>query len=102
MKIMLSAGEASGDLHGAKLAEAIKLACPEAKLFGMGGTQMKEAGVEILQGIDELGVIGSWWCSSGKSSEAPARSSLRCTYSRARYDSNYDQSGRNSHCNGSR
>lgn len=58
MKIMLSAGEASGDLHGAKLAEAIKLACPEAKIFGMGGTQMKEAGVEILQGIDELGVIG--------------------------------------------
>ena len=58
MKIMLSAGEASGDLHGAKLAEAIKHACPEVELFGMGGTQMKEAGVEILQEIDDLGVIG--------------------------------------------
>lgn len=58
VKIMISAGEASGDLHGANLAKAIKSLCPEAELFGMGGAKMANAGVEILQGIDELGVIG--------------------------------------------
>lgn len=58
VKIMISAGEASGDLHGANLAKAIKSICPEAELFGMGGAKMADAGVEILQGIDELGVIG--------------------------------------------
>lgn len=58
VKIMISAGEASGDLHGANLAKAIKSICPEAELFGMGGAKMASAGVEILQGIDELGVIG--------------------------------------------
>lgn len=58
MKIMISAGEASGDLHGANLAKMLKELCPEAELFGMGGSQMAEAGVEILQPIDELGVMG--------------------------------------------
>lgn len=58
VKIMISAGEASGDLHGANLAKAIKSICPEAELFGMGGAKMASEGVEILQGIDELGVIG--------------------------------------------
>ena len=37
MKIMFSVGEASGDLHGAVLAAAIRKIVPEAELFGMGG-----------------------------------------------------------------
>lgn len=58
MKIMLSAGEASGDLHGGNLAKMLKELCPTAELFGMGGSQMEKAGVEILRGIDDLGVMG--------------------------------------------
>ena len=58
MKIMISAGEASGDLHGANLAKKIKELCPTAELFGMGGVKMEAEGVEILQGIDKLGVMG--------------------------------------------
>jgi lipid-A-disaccharide synthase len=55
---MISVGEASGDLHGASVAAALKLAQPEIKLFGMGGDMMRNAGVEIVYDIADLGVIG--------------------------------------------
>lgn len=58
MKIMLSAGEASGDLHGANLAEALKAVEPQVELIGMGGEQMRKAGVRIVYDIKNLGVIG--------------------------------------------
>lgn len=58
MKVMISVGEASGDLHGASVATALKLAQPEIKLFGMGGDMMRNAGVEIVYDIADLGVIG--------------------------------------------
>lgn len=38
-EIMFSAGEASGDMHGASLARAIKELAPEVELIGMGGTK---------------------------------------------------------------
>lgn len=57
-KIMISVGEASGDLHGASVANALKLACPDCKLFGMGGQAMQQAGVDIVYDIADLGVIG--------------------------------------------
>jgi len=44
---MLVAGEVSGDLQGAMLARSIKELAPEVKMFGMGGPEMKEAGVDI-------------------------------------------------------
>ena len=58
MKIMLSAGEASGDLHGASVVEALKKLQPEAEIFAMGGAAMRRAGAEIVYDIAELGVIG--------------------------------------------
>lgn len=58
MKIMLSAGEASGDLHGANLAESLKAVDPQVELIGMGGEQMRKAGVRIVYDIKNLGVIG--------------------------------------------
>ena len=58
MKIMISVGEASGDVHGASVANALKLACPDIELVGMGGQGMRQAGVEILYDIADLGVIG--------------------------------------------
>lgn len=57
-KVMLSVGEASGDLHGASLAAALKTLCPDIKLIGMGGQAMRAAGVEIIYDIADLGVIG--------------------------------------------
>ena len=58
MKIMFSAGEASGDTHGASVAKALLEAYPKAQLFGMGGDLMKEAGVNIIYDIQQLGFIG--------------------------------------------
>jgi len=46
--IMLSAGEASGDLHGATMCRAILALDPAVRLIGMGGPRMAAAGVEIL------------------------------------------------------
>lgn len=58
MKIMFSAGEASGDMHGANLARALKELDPEIELLGMGGSRMAEAGVNIVYDIQNLGFIG--------------------------------------------
>lgn len=57
-KIMLSVGEASGDLHGASLAKALKTLQPDISLLGMGGAGMRSAGVEIVYDIADLGVMG--------------------------------------------
>ena len=58
MKIMFSAGEASGDTHGASIAKALLSKHPDATLFGMGGDLMKAAGVDIIYDIEQLGFIG--------------------------------------------
>jgi lipid-A-disaccharide synthase len=58
MKIMISVGEASGDLHGASVANALKLLQPDVQLVGMGGQAMRDAGVDIVYDIADLGVIG--------------------------------------------
>ena len=58
MKIMFSAGEASGDTHGASVAKALLEKYPKAQLFGMGGDLMKQAGVDIIYDIQQLGFIG--------------------------------------------
>ena len=59
MKIMLSAGEASGDLHGANLAEALKAVDPQVELIGMGGEQMRKAGVRIVYDIKKISVLSA-------------------------------------------
>jgi len=57
-RIMLSAGEASGDRLGAGLARALLRRRPEIELFGMGGDEMARAGVEIVQDSSEVAVMG--------------------------------------------
>jgi lipid-A-disaccharide synthase len=46
--LLIVANEASGDLHGANLARQLRVLDPSIRLLGMGGAQMREAGVEIL------------------------------------------------------
>ena len=58
MKIMMSAGEASGDLHGGALAAELKKLRPDIELFGMGGSDMQKSGVRIIYDINNLGIIG--------------------------------------------
>jgi len=59
-KIMFSAGEVSGDLHGAAIAKALKKIQPESKLFGFGGEKMRAAGVNILYDMQDYNVMGFW------------------------------------------
>lgn len=59
-KIMFSAGEASGDLHGESLALAVKRQCPEAELIGFGGPRMEAAGVRLCADMREYSVMGFW------------------------------------------
>ena len=57
--VWIIAGEASGDMYGARLAKALKELCPgKITVAGMGGPAMREAGVEILADSSELGVVG--------------------------------------------
>ena len=56
--IFLSAGEPSGDLHGARLAESLRRRWPDATLFGLGGDRMRDAGVELIAHVDQLAVMG--------------------------------------------
>lgn len=58
MKIMFSAGEASGDMHAAAVAREIKKNHPDIEMFGMGGNDMKRAGIRIIYDIENLGIIG--------------------------------------------
>jgi len=55
--LLLSAGEASGDMYAARLAAALKERL-DLELFGMGGPQMRAAGVEIVTDYSEVAVVG--------------------------------------------
>ncbi|RDI41795.1 lipid-A-disaccharide synthase [Aquicella lusitana] len=58
MKIGIVAGEASGDLLGAKLIQALRERCPTLEVYGMGGPAMSAAGCESLFDIERLAVMG--------------------------------------------
>jgi lipid-A-disaccharide synthase len=58
-RLLLVAGEASGDLHGANLACALRTREPTLRIVGVGGRQMRAAGVELLFDIRNLAVVGA-------------------------------------------
>ena len=57
-RVLIITGEASGDLHGANLAAALKAQDPDLRVLGVGGARMKAAGVELVQDIGRVDVIG--------------------------------------------
>lgn len=61
-RLMLVAGEASGDAHGAALVQALREVAPEAQFqfFGATGAQMRAAGVEPIVETDKLAILGLW------------------------------------------
>jgi len=58
MRILIITGEASGDLHGAHLAQAIMALDPTVQLIGIGGSGMRAAGVSLVPGVPQLDVMG--------------------------------------------
>ena len=57
---MMSAGEASGDLHGARLAKEMLEMEPDVELFGFGGAKMAEAGVRLVRDCRDYSIMGVW------------------------------------------
>jgi len=56
--VWIMAGESSGDLYGARIAQEVVKQCPGAIVRGMGGPKMREAGVDLFIDSSELGVVG--------------------------------------------
>ncbi len=57
-KVMISAGEASGDLHAANLVKALRQIDPTISVNGMGSDKMRDAGVELLYDCRDIAVMG--------------------------------------------
>lgn len=57
-RVMILAGEASGDVHGARVAAGIRDRWPGVEMVGLGGERMRAAGVRLLAGLDQLAVMG--------------------------------------------
>jgi len=57
-KVMIVAGEASGDLHGALLVREMLAVNPSLHFFGIGGNRMQEAGVKLLAHAADIAVVG--------------------------------------------
>ena len=57
-KVMIIAGEASGDLHGARLVSAMLDKRPELSFCGMGGKELAAVGVDLLFEAKKIAVVG--------------------------------------------
>jgi lipid-A-disaccharide synthase len=57
-KILIVAGEASGDLHGSSLMRELKNINSQLQFFGIGGDKMKKEGMELIYHIDKLSIMG--------------------------------------------
>ena len=57
-RILIVAGEASGDLHAAGLVRYIKTIRPDLRFFGLGGEKLKNEGAVISHDITKLAVVG--------------------------------------------
>jgi lipid-A-disaccharide synthase len=57
-RVLIVAGEASGDLHGAGLVRELKKLNPGIEYSGVGGSKLKEEGMAILFNIDKLAFMG--------------------------------------------
>jgi lipid-A-disaccharide synthase len=57
-KILMVAGEVSGDLHGSLLIEAIRRFDPKIQFFGVGGERLEKKGMNVLCSSQSLSVVG--------------------------------------------
>lgn len=58
MKIMIIAGEASGDLHGSNLVREMLSLNPDLYFYGIGGKRLKKTGVELVANSADMAVVG--------------------------------------------
>ena len=58
VRILISAGEASGEMYGAQLIEALRRRDPNLEFFGVGGQRMRAAGCDTVIDANDLAVVG--------------------------------------------
>jgi lipid-A-disaccharide synthase len=58
LRILISAGEASGEMYGAQLIDALRRLDPSLEFFGVGGDRMRAAGCDTVVDARELAVVG--------------------------------------------
>lgn len=58
LRILLVAGEASGDLHGAVLVRALQERVPGVEIWGVGGEQLRAAGMHVLVDTASVSTMG--------------------------------------------
>jgi lipid-A-disaccharide synthase len=57
-EVLFSAGDPSGDLHGAELAAELGRVRPDLRLVGVGGARMRAAGVDLIEDLTSRAVMG--------------------------------------------
>ena len=57
-RVMMVAGEASGDLHGSGVVRELRARMPTIDVFGIGGDNMRREGMELVYHVKELSVMG--------------------------------------------
>jgi lipid-A-disaccharide synthase len=57
-RVLLVAGEASGDLHGADLLRALRQRRPDVEVFGLGGEHLRAAGMHTIADAREVATVG--------------------------------------------
>jgi lipid-A-disaccharide synthase len=58
VRILISAGEASGEMYGAQLIDALRRREPSLEFFGVCGDRMRAAGCETVVDAKDLSVVG--------------------------------------------
>ncbi len=56
--VMIIAGEASGDMHGASLVQEMLKIDPTLNFYGIGGSRLSKAGVKLMANVSEMAVVG--------------------------------------------
>jgi lipid-A-disaccharide synthase len=57
-RLLLVAGEASGDVHGADLLQALRQRMPDVEVFGVGGDRLRAVGMQTIADASEIATVG--------------------------------------------
>ncbi len=59
-RVLIVAGEASGDLHAASLLKELRQKIPSLQAFGVGGSGLRLQGMDVVVDCAQVNVIGAW------------------------------------------
>jgi len=85
-QLLVSAGEPSGDLHGARVVEALRARFPEATIDAVGGPQMAAAGARVRFPMERLSAFGAFEILETIPAHLSLYRALRRDFAAHRYD----------------